>query len=424
MRLDYDLLDASFGADGFAPSAYDVKVAVHGDWGESGFALDGEAPQIALLDRRGCIVAVNSSDRAAPPRGAFRRPCTAIGARYVDVCKAVVKELDEVSLESRLEEVLSGHAAHFDTTFIRQTPDGKRIRQVRIAPLRVAGVTYFAAVHEDVSERAKILAELHETSDQLLYAQEEERQRIAVELHDSMNQYLVGLIMGLGKLRRSLGRDRAAQGQLDEMLKLAQGAIHETRSLSYLMNASAERAGLEDSTQAFVKGFGRRTGLRATFRAKGPVDSIHAEGRHAIFRVIQEALMNVHRHARASRVTVSLVSRHGMLLVRVADNGGGMGAAAGGERTAPPLGVGIPGMRARIEQLGGRLDIATSPRGTIVTAAIPLGRSEAAGLGATARRSGRRRTPARLYAAAGSTPPIAATIALAPTGRKGNWRYY
>jgi signal transduction histidine kinase len=441
MRLDYDLLDTPVGGDDLArPNAHDVELAIHGDWDEDEFRLDTEAPEIALLDRRGCIVAVNSSGRAALARGPIKRASGAIGARYVDVCKAVLNELDEASLERRLEEVLSGQTAHLDATFIGQTPEGRKVRQVRIAPLRIAGVTYFAAVHEDVSERAKILAELRETSDQLLHAQEDERQRIAIELHDSMNQYLVGLVMGLGKLRRSLARDRSAQGQLDKMMKLAQGAIHETRSLSYLMNASAERAGLEDSTQAFVKGFGRRTGLKAAFRAKGPVDSIHAAGRHAVFRVIQEALMNVHRHARASRVTVSLASRQGTLLVRVADNGGGIAAPAGGGETSPPLGVGIPGMRARIEQLGGHLDIATSLRGTIVSAAIPLGRSESAGLGVAARRSGHRRSSMRPHPAAGCAQPVAVTPTTAPPGqrladpqvsltlahhpRNGNWRYY
>ena len=140
------------------------------------------------------------------------------------------------------------------------------------------------------------------------------------------------------------------------------------------MNAAGDEAGdLQTSVRRFVEGFGRRTGLDATFRADGALDAVGAAARHTLFRVTQEALSNVYRHARATKVSVSLVSRPRAIRVRIRDDGRGIDGAAGdiiaGEQ---PLGVGIPGMRARVEQLGGSLDIRNGARGAVVTATIPL----------------------------------------------------
>jgi len=178
------------------------------------------------------------------------------------------------------------------------------------------------------------------------------------------------MVLGLAQLRGDLGRDAAAQGRIDEIAELVQQTIRETRVLSYLMNDSGrEREGLETSVRRFVEGFGRRAGLDATFEADGPVDSIGAAAQHAVFRVVQEALANVHRHARATKASVRLARREGSLIVRIADNGRGLRQVEDG---LPPLGVGIPGMRARIAQLGGDLQIVGTPSGTVVTATVPL----------------------------------------------------
>jgi two-component system, NarL family, sensor kinase len=105
------------------------------------------------------------------------------------------------------------------------------------------------------------------------------------------------------------------------------------------------------------------------------MDAVGAPAQHAVFRVIQEALSNAYRHARAEQVLVTLASRGGVLTVCVADDGRGFQpepeVAAGGL----PSGVGIPGMRAWLEQLGGRLEIVEGASGTRVTASIPLGAS-------------------------------------------------
>jgi signal transduction histidine kinase len=334
----------------------------------------GEGPaEIVLLDRRGVIVSANAAWRAGVLALGLELANFGVGAHYAELAKAAVPTTDKVGFQERLEALFSGQVSQFEATYSLDTPGGQRPRQVRISPLRIGETTYFLAIHEDLTERAKVLAALHETSDQLLHAQEQERQRIAIELHDSTSQHLAGMVLGLHQLRREVGQNAAAQKRIDEIGRLTQQTIRETQVLSYLMNASGrEREGLETSVRRFVEGFGRRAGLSATFETEGPVDAISAAAQHAVFRVVQEALTNVYRHAGASNASVSLLSREGILTVRISDDGRGMGRMAGDE-DEPPLGVGIPGMRARIEQLGGRLEIAGAATGATVTASLPLG---------------------------------------------------
>jgi signal transduction histidine kinase len=220
--------------------------------------------------------------------------------------------------------------------------------------------------------RRRVVARLNDVSDQLLHAQEQERQRIAVELHDATSQHLAGLVLGLASLRRRTRDNHGAQALIEEMETLVQHAVRETRVLSYLMNASRQDPeDLASAGRRFVEGFGRRTGLETSFDAAGPLDAISPAAQHALFRVIQESLTNVHRHARATRAVVSLVSRADKLTLSIADDGQGMPSAPGEDA---PLGVGIPGMRSRIEQLGGRLHITSDPSGAVVTATLPLHR--------------------------------------------------
>jgi len=292
-----------------------------------------------------------------------------VGARYADVAKTIAPRTDPTQLQNRLNELFTGKVARFEATYSQATRDGEKRRQVQIAPLQLGPATYFVAIHEDLTERAKVLAALHETSDRLLHAQEQERQRIAIELHDSMSQHLAGLTLGLMNLRRRIG-DAGARALIDEMSEVTQRAVHETRVLSYLMNASGEELeGLEVAVRQFVGGFARRAGLEATIEIQGPVNAVPATMRHAVFRVVQEAASNVHRHAQANRISVSLVRRADVLTVRISDDGKGFQFAANPE---VPMGVGITGMRTRIAQLGGNLEIDGRAGGTVVAATIPI----------------------------------------------------
>jgi signal transduction histidine kinase len=350
----------------------DITARVSTGEGVMSGAVEGPA-EIVLLDNRGVIVAVNAAWRAKVVAVGLEVANAGVGALYTDVARTALKHVDTAKFRRELGKLLSGRILQLEDTYSLDAPNGPELRQVQITPLRMGDAVCFAAIHEDLTERARVLAALHQTSDQLLHAQEKERQRIAIELHDSMSQHLAGLVMGVQDLRRRVGHDPIVRERLDEMGRLAQQAVQETRVLSYLMNASGEpREGLQVSVHRFVDGFARRTGLQVSFDASGPVDDIGAATQHAAFRVIQEALSNVYRHANARRASVKLARRAGVLTVHVADDGAGIQCAEVAGADQPPLGVGISGMRARVEQLGGVLEIGGDSSGARVTATIPI----------------------------------------------------
>jgi signal transduction histidine kinase len=342
-----------------------------------GYPSLNEGPaEIALLDQQGVIRSVNAAWRASVAAHAVKLANDGVGARYVEVCKATLPDLDEVALERELRKLLLGDMPQMDGTYTIGKGRDEQLRHVQIMPLRLGRANYFIAIHEDLTERARVLAALHETSDQLLHAQELERRRIAIELHDSMSQHLAGIVLTVGQIRRRFPGEASVQALLDDLAKLAQQATRETRVLSHLLNASRhEREPLGAALQRLVGGFGSRTGLDTIIETNGPIDATNGAAQHALFRVIQEALTNVYRHAKATKVSVSLLAGADQLSLSIVDDGRGMPIASGADRDAAPLGVGIPGMRSRIEQLGGRLEITSSPGGAVVAATLPLHRS-------------------------------------------------
>ncbi|WP_195904259.1 sensor histidine kinase [Microvirga lotononidis] len=214
--------------------------------------------------------------------------------------------------------------------------------------------------------------QVSELSYQLLFLQEEERQRIARELHDSTAQHIVAANLRLNGLEGAVSQYPAARKALADIEDLQTEALRELRIFTYLLHPpNLTNDGLQATLRDFAEGFAGRTGLVARIRIPEEVDDLPADLQRTILRVVQEALTNVHRHAGASRVSVDARIQSGRLVVRIRDNGYGM---VGRDRTDGPvrLGVGIAGMRARLEQFGGDLKIRTGPRGTSIIAIVPV----------------------------------------------------
>ena len=230
--------------------------------------------------------------------------------------------------------------------------------------------------------------QVSELSGQLLALQEEERQRIARELHDSTAQHLVAANLGLASLEGAVSQIPAGRRALAEVEGLLTEALRELRIFTYLLHPpNLAKDGLQATLRDFAEGFAGRTGLVARIRIPEEVDDLPPELQRAILRVVQEALTNVHRHADASHVSVNARIMSGRLIVRIRDNGHGMTGAA---RPDGPirLGVGVAGMRARLEQFGGSLRIRTGRGGTSVVAMVPI-----SGAGRASPRAGRLRMP-------------------------------
>ena len=226
----------------------------------------------------------------------------------------------------------------------------------------------------DVSEKHRLLESLAAASKALLMSESHERKRIARELHDSMAQHLVAIDLMLLRLDRKPDADSVQHSVILEIREALKAAHAEVRTLSYLLHPpDMERLGFEVSLRKFLHGFGLRTGLDVRFIMEGEVRRIAADGELALFRVAQEALMNVHTHAEAKVVDVKLVyTPHGVTL-EIGDDGVGLNRdQIEALVTQKWGGVGVAGMTARVEQLDGQLEICARPRGLLVRARLPL----------------------------------------------------
>lgn len=333
--------------------------------------VEGAWSETVLLDDAGVILAVNQAWRASLDQFGKGGPEHGVGEAYVDVAARMAPDMNREVLERSLEAVRTGALDSVQHAYVIDTLRGPRWRQVRITPLRLAEGIRYVVMHEDLTELVRAREALSRASERLLTAQDDERQRIALELHDSTAQHLAVLGMGLARLRRE-GNEAARTAVLNDMGRALEEAVRETRVLSYLLKPTGlVQEGLVETARRFATGFGLRTGLKVRFRADCEVE-LAPPVEHAAFRIVQEALSNVYRHAHARVAEVALEVRDGLLGVSIRDDGRGMKATLGGDGEAQLLGVGIVGMRARVEQLGGHLEILSNPQGTRVLAFLPV----------------------------------------------------
>lgn len=339
-------------------------------------SLDAITKQIAILDGHGRIIAVNRAWRRFVDGMKADIPAHGIGANYLDVAVPGQRRF------RAMEDVIAGTRPSFQALYQIASPGGARWFTIRAFRFRIGEQARIIVSHEDVTELMTARTALGELSERLLTLQDEERQRIASELHDSTTQYLVAVGLNLMKIERLLPQ-RAAQRLLGEIDHLLEEALKELRLFIYLLHpASLDENGFREAVQAFADGFSDRTGLEVACRIDGGADELCIEVRRALFRIVQEALSNVHRHADASRVSIGLRHTADRIILCVADNGHGMQAAPVASKVGKPtLGVGIPGMRIRLHQFGGSLRIRTGSFGTVVRACVPRHSENLAGHG-------------------------------------------
>jgi len=204
---------------------------------------------------------------------------------------------------------------------------------------------------------------------EILRMRDDERQRIGQELHDSAGQLLLSLQLDVALLRKT-EKDSGHESLILEIEDTARLIGQEIRSLAFLNHPMRlDPSGLASALQALMAGFGKRTGYRVTFKVVGDQPLPDRATSMTLLRVAQEALVNVHRHAHASSVTVKLERRGNFLELAITDDGVGMPSR---EELAMNGGVGVQGMQFRVERLGGRFHIAKLKHGTKISASVPL----------------------------------------------------
>jgi PAS domain S-box-containing protein len=223
----------------------------------------------------------------------------------------------------------------------------------------------------DITERRAMSRALDRAARAVLRAGEQERRRVARNLHDSTAQHLVALDLGLSGLERRIPAGTQTAAIMRDMREALAAAHREIRTYSYLLHPpQLQRLGLENTLRRFVEGFGRRSELSIEMEVGGGPQPISAEIELAIFRVAQEAIMNVHRHSEAAHATVRLLRTPLSIVLEVEDDGVGLPDDAELVNIKGD-GVGIPGMQARMAQMGGSLELSRLPHGLCVRAVIP-----------------------------------------------------
>jgi signal transduction histidine kinase len=205
---------------------------------------------------------------------------------------------------------------------------------------------------------------------QLGTAQEDERRRVSRDLHDSVGQLLAGLSLSLKAVETSGELPAPSGARLAEAQRVLSVLGQEVHGLAVrLRPTSLDDVGLESALGQLVAEWSARTGVRAEFHAAGlGPRRLTAEVETALYRVVQEALTNVARHAHATNVSVVVTRADNLMSIVVEDDGTGFDAGA-----APKGRLGLVGMRERVELVGGTIDVESSPgAGTTVTLQIPI----------------------------------------------------
>jgi signal transduction histidine kinase len=235
-----------------------------------------------------------------------------------------------------------------------------------------AKVSVFAELHRRARQMEALNEELRRLSRRLMTLQDEERRRIARELHDSIGQELVAAKMfvdGLREPKSGAGNSHPAA----EASKILEGAIQQVRSMSHLLYPPMlDEVGLLSALQWYVDGLTKRSGIETSLEVSCDFPRLAPELETAIFRMIQEALTNVFRHSGAHRASVTVEQHDGTVKVRVKDDGQGIAEPIAMLRPGS-VGMGLGGLRQRVQELGGELRLTNLSPGTLVEVIIPAG---------------------------------------------------
>ena len=289
------------------------------------------------------------------------------------------KALGEIAFEI-LQTTLPGglarcHASlaatgHWEGVLAQQASDGRELAvDCRMTLVRNGGPDLVLEANRDITERRNAEIALRELTGRLMQAEDDERRRIAKELHDSTAQDLVAVLLNMDQLAATNDPDKAEELAADSRA-LLENCISEIRTLAYTLHPPRlDEAGLGAGLQEYAAGLAGRTDLRIRVEVDPDFGRLANQLELALFRIFQESLGNVLRHSESDAATVRLTNNGDEAILEVQDFGRGLQVASLEKPGAQ--GVGIVGMRERLERFGGRLEIFSTSRGTTVRAVVP-----------------------------------------------------
>ncbi len=228
----------------------------------------------------------------------------------------------------------------------------------------------------DITKRKQAEESLRQLSTRLLQLQDEERRRLGRELHDSLAQSVLAVNLNLAQVARgSAPLGEKSQLAMTKARAVLQEMSQEIRTLSYLLHPPMlDELGLTAAIEEYAAGFSERSGVGLEVELQAGFGRLSQEAETALFRIVQESLSNIQRHSGSQTAKIRLRGDAGRVELEVSDRGRGMDQATveRGRSAQSRLGVGILGMRERMAQLGGKLEVESSSAGTTVRAAIPM----------------------------------------------------
>lgn len=247
------------------------------------------------------------------------------------------------------------------------------LRRRQNQKLLEAQVELEVRVQERTADLDLVNRNLRELSARLMQLQDEERRRIARELHDSVGQTLAALAMNLSLVRGDVERLSSIAVALNDSENLVRDMSKEVRTISHLLHPPLlDEAGLASALRWCVDGFVQRSHIKVDLDMPRDFARLPGEMETAIFRVVQECLTNIHRHSESPVAKIVLRERHKEVVVEIGDRGKGISQEKLQDLASSGTpGVGVRGMRERLRQLGGTLEIKSTSSGTVVTVRLP-----------------------------------------------------
>jgi PAS domain S-box-containing protein len=206
---------------------------------------------------------------------------------------------------------------------------------------------------------------------ELMLARDEESRRISLELHDSVGQLIAALQWKLVSAQGIVDSQAKVAGYIAVCLGLAEDISKEIRTISHLLHPPLlDEAGLSPALNSYIEGMRERSGLTVFLEIDSDLVSLSRDLEMAVFRIVQEALTNIHRHARTSEAFVRIHLVSSSLLVEIEDRG--QGIADFTSLDTQRMGVGLRGMQERVRRLSGQFQVRSGKKGTTVKATFPV----------------------------------------------------
>jgi PAS domain S-box-containing protein len=311
----------------------------------------------AMLDASGCIIYCNLS--LAQLLGMSREKV--IGGYMQDL----LDPADRPSCQKLQQEAQTGSS------------EGEMSLRLADGSLIPANFS-FSVLSRDKSATGVLITDLRlhkqqiEFASRLQHIQDEERKRIARELHDSVGQLLAAIGMNINiVLAQSHKLDSKAARAVSDNARLVEQVSSEIRTISHLLHPPLlDLAGLASALHWYVDGFSERSQIKVDLEIPADLGRLPSDMEIAIFRIVQECLTNIHRHSGSSTAAIRVYQEKERVIVEVEDRGKGIPAEKQRELEAGRGGVGFGGMRERVRQLGGTLEIRSQGSGTLVSVTL------------------------------------------------------